>query len=172
MDKICCSCKYIKEFSFFYKNKLSKDGYGSYCKECERIKSLKYYHNNKTTKWNMDSILNGRKSQKYKYSPGTKEYKKTTYLLSVYGIDLDKYNELLFIQNNSCAICKKSENELNETLSVDHDHLTGSIRGLLCAHCNHGIGKFKDNIDNLKSAISYLEQSKIKQTENQEVILN
>ncbi len=44
-------------------------------------------------------------------------------------------------------------------LSVDHCHKTNVVRGLLCNECNSGLGKFKDNIDVMASAISYLQQN-------------
>jgi len=42
-------------------------------------------------------------------------------------------------------------------LAIDHDHLTGLIRGLLCPKCNQALGLFDDNIGNLQKAIEYLE---------------
>jgi hypothetical protein len=47
---------------------------------------------------------------------------------------------------------------LKKALGVDHDHITGKVRGLLCNDCNLGIGHFKDNIEKLKLAIKYLEE--------------
>ena len=81
-------------------------------------------------------------------------------LKRAFGISLDEYNTILGKQNGCCAICGISNNEIangKETrFSVDHDHKTGEIRGLLCGNCNRGVGNLKDSIETLKSAINYL----------------
>jgi len=58
-------------------------------------------------------------------------------------------------QYYKCAICKMEFIEINKS-HLDHDHNTGKIRGLLCFHCNTGLGYFKDNIDSLQNAILYI----------------
>ena len=70
-----------------------------------------------------------------------------------YGISIEEYESLKLKQNNLCAICNKKD---TQPLSVDHDHSTGEIRGLLCNRCNQGLGFFKDNIENLRNAERYL----------------
>ena len=77
-------------------------------------------------------------------------------LKTKYGITLQDYDTMLAKQNYSCAICGKNESEQKHRLSVDHNHTTGEIRGLLCVNCNHGIGKLGDSIDMLQKAIKYL----------------
>lgn len=69
-----------------------------------------------------------------------------------YGLTEIELKDLLEQQDNKCSIC----NIYTEDFHVDHDHKTGKLRGLLCENCNHGLGKFKDNIQILQNAIQYL----------------
>lgn len=69
------------------------------------------------------------------------------------------YAKLLVEQNNACAICGIEATELKRELSVDHNHETNKIRGLLCHHCNIGLGNFKDSTTLLSVAIEYLERT-------------
>lgn len=65
-----------------------------------------------------------------------KEHTKDLYLKRKYGISLGTYNTMFKNQNGSCAICKKPQSNFKKALSVDHDHKTGEVRGLLCFYCN------------------------------------
>lgn len=79
-----------------------------------------------------------------------------------FGITLNDYNIILKNQKGKCAICKQKESN-GKNLSVDHDHKTGKVRGLLCNNCNRSLGLLKDDISVLKNCIKYLkknEQSK------------
>lgn len=72
-----------------------------------------------------------------------------------YGITLDQYNLILFYQNNCCAICQTPASHFKTKLAVDHDHITGIIRGLLCMRCNRALGKFLDNDMHVYRAYKY-----------------
>lgn len=95
-----------------------------------------------------------------------KDYDKWWGLHSRYGLTKDEYTTMLVNQSGVCGICKEPEVVLDRrtglprSLSVDHCHSTGKIRGLLCTHCNHALGKFKDSIEVLESAIQYLKENK------------
>jgi hypothetical protein len=76
------------------------------------------------------------------------------YQLKKYGLGLIEYQAMFEAQAGRCAICKSTPTV--KRLSVDHDHKTGVVRGLLCTNCNLGLGNFKDNQEILKAASDYL----------------
>ncbi len=110
-----------------------------------KYKSTWYFN---TKERRQDAIKNSYKKHKDKIRDNN--YRKS------YGITTSQYEELFMLQNGLCAICKTAQSKLPKRLNVDHDHLTGKIRGLLCATCNLGIGHFKDNSEKLLSAVAYL----------------
>lgn len=75
-----------------------------------------------------------------------------------FGITLEQYEAKLESQNNSCAICGVPSAELKKRMSVDHNHATGAVRGLLCNHCNTGLGFFKESPEILTKAIQYINE--------------
>lgn len=62
-------------------------------------------------------------------------------------------------QGGRCAICRKNLTWPSKDAHVDHNHLTGMIRGILCSMCNRGIGNFKDNPEYLRTGADYLEKA-------------
>ncbi|KKK92520.1 hypothetical protein LCGC14_2702080, partial [marine sediment metagenome] len=102
------------------------------------------------------------KRQKEKDHERWKSWKRTTYKrhgkeyhLKAYGLSMKQYREILTKQKGGCAICCSASNR-EKYLCVDHDHRTGTVRGLLCGHCNKGIGFFKDNPKLLDKASRYV----------------
>ena len=67
------------------------------------------------------------------------------------GVEVDVMHE---IQGFKCRICDRRF----DRLCVDHDHVTGKIRALLCRSCNRGIGYLQDDVDLLSRAVSYLKE--------------
>ena len=74
---------------------------------------------------------------------------------SKYGISGNEFRIRLTNQKNKCPIC---EQILVRNPSVDHDHLTGKIRGLICNACNLAIGNAGDSPDRLRRMADYLEK--------------
>lgn len=88
------------------------------------------------------------------YHRKNKKRKKIRDMKIYYDLSVDEYNEMLRIQNDRCAICGKKM--LGRFCHIDHCHKTGKVRGLLCHHCNAGIGNLFDDIAILEKAIKYL----------------
>lgn len=65
------------------------------------------------------------------------------YLQKTWGLTEKQYDGILAGQGGKCAICLKPPT--STALAVDHDHITGRIRGLLCYRCNHFlVGRHRD----------------------------
>jgi hypothetical protein len=125
--KICSSCKEIKPVTEYTKRLRSRDGLRNRCRSCD-ITARKIYEQKHPSQRFLARIR-----QKY-------------------GLETDMYLEMLKAQQYKCKICGNKDK-----LVVDHCHNTLKIRGLLCNLCNSGLGMYQDNIENLKSAIKYLE---------------
>jgi hypothetical protein len=132
--KKCPICGELKERSEFYKWKSRQDGLTAYCKPCFNSRNKKWF------KENPDRLP-------------TLEEKRAYSRKKNFGISEEQYEQMLVDQNNQCAICKK---EIGWEAAVDHCHTTDKIRGLLCRNCNLGLGGFKDNIETIRRAISYV----------------
>lgn len=82
------------------------------------------------------------------------------------GLTLNEYLDRLSEQRGTCAVCGSEEPGGKGYWHVDHDHSCCStparsacgscVRGLLCHHCNVGLGNFKDDVDLLIGAVNYL----------------
>lgn len=77
-----------------------------------------------------------------------------------HGIEKSDFLKMANEQGFKCSICGSisSGNKRTEHLCIDHDHETGTIRGLLCMQCNTGLGNFKDSPELLLKAVEYLKQ--------------
>ena len=84
---------------------------------------------------------------------------------SLYGLTPAEFDRMFKAQGYACAICRTTDGNAPEMASsrqwnVDHDHNTGTVRGILCSLCNWGIGMFKESPQRLRLAIEYLERTK------------
>jgi hypothetical protein len=71
------------------------------------------------------------------------------------------YNALLAEQKGVCAICRNPELRRGnhgkaKRLSVDHDHETGKVRGLLCQDCNTALGLLKEDTTRIGNLVDYI----------------
>lgn len=142
--RVCFRCKQTKTISEFPKNKRRSTGYTHDCKICRNKKHRDWYNKNKIT------IAKQRKNN---YDPiKAKEDR----LKSRYNLTIKQHKNMYISQNGCCAICKNPIPY--EDIKVDHCHLTGKVRKLLCDSCNKGLGNFNDTTTYLKFAIKYLNE--------------
>ena len=89
-----------------------------------------------------------------------RSYRRDWHRRKKYGLTDIDIQKLKVKQKGRCRICKrklpKDVGKGRHYFHVDHCHRSGRVRGLLCFHCNTGLGHFKDNVRLLKSAIVYL----------------
>jgi Recombination endonuclease VII len=146
MLRRCSVCEKSLPTSEFYPDSRVKDGLRRMCRTCHGAKSYESRIKNST--------------------PTSRSNRERARNLSrKYGISVDEYKKMYKEQNGVCKLCGNPQVEnysrvLIKTpgfeLAVDHNHETGRIRGLLCTPCNLGLGQFKDSIELLEKAISYL----------------
>ena len=130
-------------------------------KQKRKESSKKYYEENKEackqrTKEHPSCIA---AREKYRNKPETKDKIRNWRLLQTYGITNQDYEQMLENQGFCCAGCGLHQNILEKKLNVDHDHVTGKVRGLLCGNCNRALGLVKDNMETLVRLQEYLEKS-------------
>jgi hypothetical protein len=130
----CCTKKELKDFYLRSDTDLP-NVYQSRCKQCWQTAKREW----RKLHSNID------KEQRLRHE-----------MTRLYGMSANDFEDLLKTQNNVCAICGDSASGFKQRLSVDHDHLTGQLRGLLCHYCNMGLGSFRDSPDRLLAAIDYL----------------
>jgi hypothetical protein len=170
--KICISCKKLKKSSSFGKDKYTKSGLSPSCKDCNK-KSCKKWNEKNKEKIHEYSI-NYYKKTKEKMKESTHVYYKENRkkiikysqkynLQKVYNLTEKEYEQMFIIQDFKCSICGREQDlKWKRRLAIDHDHLTGKIRGLLCHHCNMGLGQFFDDPFLLRKALKYLLKHKEK----------
>jgi hypothetical protein len=92
----------------------------------------------------------------------TNGYRRDYRLQHDYGITAKEYDATLVAQGGCCALCGKPPmpdgKRAMSKLHVDHDHVTGRVRSLLCGNCNFGIGSFFEDPGLMRRAADYVEQ--------------
>jgi hypothetical protein len=141
MNKICYSCKCSKPLDKFPKHKTNRDGISNLCKSC---KSRRWRESVKL-RAKTDPVIQMREKRR-------KHISHTRNRLRVkYGISPELFEDIWVESGGKCWIC-----ESTRKLCLDHDHVTGKPRGILCPKCNLGLGNFRDNENYLGRAIAYL----------------
>jgi hypothetical protein len=150
VKKKCVVCK-----KMFY------SAYG-HQKRCS-LKCRKKYHqeyDKKHYKLNREKRLSRSKLNNRVRRVSNPDSEKNSRYKYVYGITLSDFRDMINVQNNCCYICNKefSSNSHYTKPHLDHDHISGSIRKVLCGHCNGMLGRANDEVLILKKAIKYLKK--------------
>ncbi len=104
-----------------------------------------------------------RKAQAKRYRDANPEvvfHTKRAVRLRARGLSVAGYDAMLAAQGGKCAICRQAPSDRYKKLTVDHDHSTGAVRGLLCQTCNKGLGLFFDCPTRLIAASNYIVKTK------------
>ena len=144
--KRCGSCKKVKRSDCFWRNRTADDGLQSRCIDCQQEERdagyLKAYHR-----------------RRKRLNPSIHRHG----VVRRYGITLDEYDRLFKKQKGCCAICRRPQRMKRrgrrfKSLSVDHNHKTKRVRGLLCSGCNARLASL-ENKKWIRRALAYLRAS-------------
>lgn len=135
--KMCRKCGRKLPLSEFYLAKARKKyAYRNACKQCEKERAAAWRRDNRKL-WLQCMRRHSLKRD--------------------FGITPEQYEQMLTDQDGGCAICG-GQNIANKRLAVDHNHVTGEVRGLLCHHCNAAIGHVEENVSRLLRMIAYIKE--------------
>jgi len=158
--KRCSKCGGEKAESEFYAAKGTRDGLRGECKTCFAARARCWYAANRerviarVTRWQQENPDRHRATQQ-KVRDRRKPLAREDHLQRTFGITVADYEGMLEAQGGGCAICGRPPRR-GSSLHVDHDHVTGQVRGLLCFKCNGGLGQFGDDLEQLSRAVGYL----------------
>jgi len=161
VSKVCNGCRQEKAADEYYK---SKEGRLLFlCKSCFKTRNseMRIKHKEKIDLYDAGRGPGWNRSGREKYIV-PKAVAWGRHIWKAYKLTVDQYEQMFAIQQTVCAICKCLCNRTSSNrLCVDHDHVTGAVRGLLCFQCNVGLGKFKDNAQLLAQAAHYISGSAV-----------
>lgn len=148
---LCKKCGETKTEDLFPRRKDGRlgDRVRGDCSECLRIYKKKYAEANK------DDIAAKKKARYYRDKEKNKDKFRHFRYKRKYGITVEEFTRIANQQDNLCKLCR-SPSGGKKRLCVDHDHVTGRFRGLLCIQCNVALGKLGDSVEGLERAIMYL----------------
>ena len=155
--KICRICKVEKELTEF---RVDRGYLRGECKACAAELRREFYKQDPerfktaTKKWSRENPEKRNATKRAGYAKNLQRHKGVV-RKRLYGITPEDFETLKVAQNNCCAICEKF---FIQSPEVDHCHITGKVRGLLCGPCNSGIGMLKDSLLIVLRAALYLQK--------------
>ena len=158
--KNCRICGEWKSFEDFHRASDMRDGHRNECKPCFRVSARARYDSAtavaRTKQWRKDNPERFRQWQaEYRARPERKRRMRDSYCRRTFGISADDFDARLAAQGGGCAICGLVPDR-PASLHLDHDRVTGALRGILCLSCNQALGHFRDDPDVLQRAADYV----------------
>lgn len=168
--KLCRKCKqtFPATLDYFYKHPGGKYGLTPRCKPCvtednkkwseANPERVKFNQNKRSAKYYYSDIERGRAIARESAAKAIKDPVKKLKIQSRKraggaGLTPEEIEAIRSEQNNKCAICDEPE-----PTDLDHCHISGRVRWLLCKHCNRGLGAFRDRSDLLRKAADLLDK--------------
>ncbi len=139
--KTCNGCKQTLPIERFSRR---LNGHQHLCKPCQSVYQKNYVRKK-------DPVARAKANRKWR-------------LLKTFGMSPEQYDEMLANQKGLCAVCNQPETLVHHLtkqtspLSIDHCHVSGRVRQLLCNRCNTTLGKVADDPALLRRLADYLEK--------------
>lgn len=150
--KRCPKCCDLKPLSEFHKDARSKDGVQARCKVCQKKIMADWWARNGKEAYKRHAVY----QRDWKNQHKDRRSRIATYghARRKYGVTAQAYADMLVAQNGRCAICGDYAVELD----IDHCHVGGVVRELLCNPCNRGLAAFREDPERISAAIKYLKK--------------
>jgi hypothetical protein len=137
----CNKCQDFRPLREFTRSKARRSGYQSLCKAHCKIAQYAWCSKN--------AVRLRRIRLRHK--------------LKAANITVEEFETLMMRQNGKCAVCDEPETTTYKrtprSLSIDHCHQTGKIRGLLCTRCNTALGLLRENIAIVNKLGAYIKSN-------------
>lgn len=135
-QKKCSRCGVLKSLWEFNRCNKASNGRQGNCRECSR---------------DVGKLATTRRRAS-EYYQENKEANFFTRIRRVFKLSVEQWDEMMLKQGGMCAICDEESK-----LGVDHDHVTGNVRALLCNQCNSAIGLLNESPTTIRKAAGYIE---------------
>lgn len=144
VTKRCSKCLRDLPTDRFYPDRRMRGGIDSWCNEC---------HGKSTSAWrarNRERVRQVTKRWRDANPDKARDMSRRTYLKATYGMSAAQYDAMVAGQGGVCSACLlppsgRGPKGRPPRLHIDHDHVTGRVRGLLCGKCNQALGLLRDS---------------------------
>lgn len=152
--KTCRKCGTEKALTEYTVARRNPDGLHSWCKDCWNA-----YTRERWASGGLDKAKKAKSDAEWRKANPEKSSAiwRRNNLKRKYGITVEQYDAMLAAQGGACAVCRGTESGDSRfgTFAVDHDHVTGEVRALLCSNCNRAFGLLGEDVDVIMALASY-----------------